>query len=164
MWRPAARRTPSHNTVSIVNVNVNVNKLLAISIKDFDNSGELGPQAKGVNHLETPLRQLHVTHRASSCAKRGGHVRLCSNPWGARGIEPETFRRGGQLLSCPLTTGPKRVSCQQLFSTCHSPVTQLMPLLARKFVRSCMYCAKPCSAQCVAIGKVTNILLSAFGA
>ena len=25
---------------------------------------------------------------------------------GARGIEPETFRRRGQLLSCPPTTGP----------------------------------------------------------
>ena len=83
-----------------VNVNVNVNNLLAISIQDFDNSGEPGPQAKGVNHLETPLRQLHVTHRASSCAKRGGHVQLCSKPRGARGIEPETFRRRGQLLRC----------------------------------------------------------------
>ena len=35
-----------------VNVNVNVNNLLAISRLDFDNSGEPGPQAKGVNHLE----------------------------------------------------------------------------------------------------------------
>ena len=65
-----------------VNVNVNVKNLLAISISDFDNSGEPGPQAKGVNHLETPLRQLHVTHRASSCAKRGGHVQLHSKPRG----------------------------------------------------------------------------------
>ena len=30
--------------------NVNVNNLLAISRLDFDNSGEPGPQAKGVNH------------------------------------------------------------------------------------------------------------------
>ena len=29
-----------------------------MSEQDFDNSGELEPQAKGVNHLETPLRQL----------------------------------------------------------------------------------------------------------
>ena len=43
-----------------VNVNVNVSNLLAISIYDFDNSGEPGPQAKEVNHLETPLRQLNV--------------------------------------------------------------------------------------------------------
>ena len=65
-----------------VNVNVNGNNLLAISKLDFDNSGEPGPQAKGVNHLETPLRQLHATHRASSCAKRGGHMQLCSKPRG----------------------------------------------------------------------------------
>ena len=32
-------------------VNVNVNNLLAISESDFDNSGEPGPQAEGVNHL-----------------------------------------------------------------------------------------------------------------
>ena len=83
-----------------VNVYVNVNNLLAISESDFDNSGEPGPQAEGVNHLETPLRQLHVTHRASSCAERGGHVQLCSKPRGARGIEPETFRRRGQLVLC----------------------------------------------------------------
>ena len=51
-----------------VNVNVNVKILLAISESDFGNSGERGPQAEGVNHLETPLRQLHITHRASSCA------------------------------------------------------------------------------------------------
>ena len=30
-------------------VNVNVNNLLAISKSDFDNSGEPGPQAEGVN-------------------------------------------------------------------------------------------------------------------
>ena len=75
-------------------------------MSDFDNSGEPGPQAKGVNHLEVPLRQLHVTHRTSSCAKQGGHVQLCSKPRSARGIEPETFRTRGQLLSCPPTTGP----------------------------------------------------------
>ena len=34
-------------------------------------------------------------------------MQLCSKPRGARGIEPETFRRRGQLLSRPLTTGPK---------------------------------------------------------
>ena len=91
---------------SLPNVNVNVNILLAISIQDFDNSEEPGPQAKGVNHLETLLRQLHVTHRASSCAKRSGHAQLCSKPKGARGIEPEPFKRRGQLLSCRPTTGP----------------------------------------------------------
>ena len=78
--------------------NVNVNNLPATSESHFDNSGGPGPQAKGVNHLETPLRQLHVTRRASSCAKQGGHVQLCSKPRGARGIEPETFTRRGQLV------------------------------------------------------------------
>ena len=34
-------------------------------------------------------------------------MQLCSKPRGARGIEPETFRRRGQLLSCPPTTGHK---------------------------------------------------------
>ena len=29
-------------------------------------------------------------------------MQLCSKPRGARGIEPETFRRRGQLLSCPV--------------------------------------------------------------
>ena len=96
------RSLASHHSV---NVNVNVSNLLAISESDFDNSGDPGPQAEGVNHLETPLRQLHVTHRASSCAKRGGHVKLCLKPRGARGIEPETIRRRGQLLSRPPTTG-----------------------------------------------------------
>ena len=33
-------------------------------------------------------------------------MQLCSKPRGARGIEPETFRRGGQLVSRPPTTGP----------------------------------------------------------
>ena len=60
----------------------------------------LGPQAKGVNHLETPPRPLHATHRASSCAKGGGHVQLCSKPRGARGIEPETFRRRVGFYQC----------------------------------------------------------------
>ena len=33
-------------------------------------------------------------------------MQLCSKPRGARGIEPETFRRRGQLLSRPPTSGP----------------------------------------------------------
>ena len=99
--------TNSHNLPRPwMQCNVKVNDLLATSESYFESSGEAGPQAKGVNHLETPLRQLHVTHRASSCAKRGGHVHLCSKTRGARGIEPETFRRRGQLLSRPPTTGP----------------------------------------------------------
>ena len=63
-----------------------------------------GATSQGV---KPPLRQLHATHRASSCAKRGGHGQLCSKPRGARGIEPETYRRRGQLVSRPPTTGPR---------------------------------------------------------
>ena len=70
-----------------------------------DNSREPVPQAKGVYYLDTPLKQLHESHRASSSAERGDYVQLCSTPRGARGVEPETFGRRRQL-SCPLTTGP----------------------------------------------------------
>ena len=80
--------------------------------------------------METPLRQLHITHRASSCAKRGGHVQLCSKPRGARGIKPETFRRG-QLLSRPPTTGPdaaqSAVKVPQRQYLANTLATQLTP-------------------------------------
>ena len=79
-------------------VNVNVNNLLAISKLDLDNSGEPGPQAKGVNHLETPLRQLHATDRASSCAKRGGHVQLCSKPRGGTRNRTRDLRKKGSAF------------------------------------------------------------------
>ena len=136
-------------------VNVNVNNLLAISISDFDNSGEPGPQAKGVNHLETPLRQLHVTHRASSCAKRGGHGQLCSKPRGARGIEPETFGRRGQLLSRPPTTGPR-------FCECHKPMVE-GPLEVEPNGALWTHHAAECTSTCAAhacgvfafVGKLT---------
>ena len=50
-------------------------------------------------------------------------MQLCSKPRGARGIEPETFRRRGQLLSCPPTTGPvccvpKNMSFQEVPGLC----------------------------------------------
>lgn len=77
-----------------------MNNLLAISGSDFDNSEEPGPHARGANHLEKPpLRQLHVTNRASSLPKRGGHAQLCLKPRGARGIEAATFRRRGFVVS-----------------------------------------------------------------
>ena len=76
---------------AFLNENVNVNHFLAMSELEFDNSGEPGPHAKEVNDLATPLRQLHVTYRASSCAKRGGHVQVCSSSKQACGIEPKTF-------------------------------------------------------------------------
>ena len=57
----AAAATP----VPACHVNVNINTLLAISEQDFGTSGELGPQAKGVIYLDTPLRPLHANHMAS---------------------------------------------------------------------------------------------------
>ena len=43
---------------------------------------------------------------------------MCSKPGGARGIEPETFQRRGQLLSCPPTTGPKVGPSCSCFLSC----------------------------------------------
>ena len=71
--------------------NADVDNLVAISDADFDDCGQPGPQAKGRNHLETTLRQLHAAHRASSCAKQGRHVLLCLKPRLARGIKRESF-------------------------------------------------------------------------
>ena len=70
-----------------------------MSETDFDSSGEPGPQAKGVYHLETPFRQLHVTHRASSCAKRGGHVQLCSKPMrGTQNLTRDLEKKGSAFI------------------------------------------------------------------
>ena len=74
-----------------------------MSKSDVDSSGELGQQGKGSILVETPRRQLHVTHRTSSCPKEGGQVQVYSKPRGARGIEPE-------LLACPLITDVPLVS------------------------------------------------------
>ena len=49
-------------STAIVNVNVNVNNLLAIFESDFDNSGEPGPQAEGVNHLRRRFRHWILFH------------------------------------------------------------------------------------------------------
>ena len=89
-------------------VNVNVKGIPAISEQDFDNSRCPGQQAKGANHLETPLRQVHVPHRASSCARRVGHVQLLSKPRGAREFEFDTFRRRSHLLPRPPTASSDR--------------------------------------------------------
>ena len=58
-------------------VNLNVSKILVVSDQERGKSGYPGLQAKGANHLETPLRQLHA-FRGASCAKQGGHRQLCS--------------------------------------------------------------------------------------
>ena len=52
---------------------MNVKSLLAMSNQDVVDSGELGPQAKGVNHVELPPPPPQGTcpylkGRASSCA------------------------------------------------------------------------------------------------
>ena len=57
-------------------------------------------------------------------------MQLCSKPRVARGIEPETFGRRGQLLSRPPTTGPKCDSrvCQ--------PELQRLPCCREHSIRS----------------------------
>ena len=87
-----------HGMAHPVNVNVNKHNLPDMSEQDFENSGEPGPQAKGVNHL----RPLIYTHRASSCAKHSGHVQLCFKARGTHGIESETrekMKRSAFMLS-----------------------------------------------------------------
>ena len=46
----------------VVNINLNVNSLLAISKSNLNHSGEPGPQAQGVNHLETPFSQTTASN------------------------------------------------------------------------------------------------------
>ena len=103
------------------NVNVNVNNLLAISRLDFDNSGEPGPQAKGVNHLETPLRQLHATHRASSCAKRGGHVQLCSKPRGGTRNRARDLPKKGSAFITSSDHWTRKCLCSSPTGTTQNP-------------------------------------------
>ena len=55
---------------------------LATSEHDVGHSGQPGPEGKRVNYMEAPLKQVHVTRRASSCAKRGGGMQLCLKPGG----------------------------------------------------------------------------------
>ena len=53
-----SRFTVLHQDYMRTHVNVNVNILRATSESDFDDSGDPGPQAEGINHLETPLGTL----------------------------------------------------------------------------------------------------------
>lgn len=77
-------------------VDVNVNNFLAISEQDFDGSGTPpGTTSQGVNYLEIPLRQQHLTHRticfgtrgvgkrdrARDLQKKGSELILSSNHW-----------------------------------------------------------------------------------
>ena len=58
----------------------------------------MGPQAMGAKYLGTTLRHLHAMHRASSCAKRGGHEQLCSKPRGPRRFEIEPSEENFSFL------------------------------------------------------------------
>ena len=60
----------------------------------FDDSGEPGPQAKGVNHLKTPLRRLHVAHRVSSCASEVVTCNCARNPGGHAQSDPRPSEEG----------------------------------------------------------------------
>ena len=124
--------------------NVNIHNFLAISKLDFDNSGEPGPQAKGVNHLETALRQLHATHRASSCAKRGGHVQLCSKPrGGTRNRTRDLPKKGSAFITsshhwtialCPLIRCADVTIQAEVHHCVCLPITQVDAL------HICMHC------------------------
>ena len=81
-----------------------------------------GTTSQGEEPPGNPLRQLHATHWASTCeseAVTSSDLQLCSKPTGPRGIGPETFRRRGQLLSRPPTTGQSlSVSTHTCIHTC----------------------------------------------
>ena len=63
-------------------------------------------------------------------------MQLCSKPRGARGIEPETFRRRGQLLSRPPTTGPKILWCVLMMNSRAAAPAALPPPSTRWHVSS----------------------------
>ena len=79
-------------------VTVNVNSVSAASHQEFENSGEPGLRVKGILHLETPLRQLHATNRARSCARRGGHMQPCFIPNGGERNRARDIEKKGSLL------------------------------------------------------------------
>ena len=118
-------------------INVNVNNLLAMSESDFDNSGEPGPQAEEVNHLETPLRQLHVTHRAFSSAKRSGHVQLCSKPrGGTRNRSRDPQKKGSAFIT------PSVLHMHAMYACIHGSLTDFVvcPCAACDHVSALCHC------------------------
>ena len=70
-------------------------------------------------------------------------MQLCSKPRGARGIEPETFRRRGQLLSCPPTAGP--LCCPVPARPCPGPC---VPLAHEVAVFGCCHSVPAWCAVC----------------
>ena len=103
-----------------VNANVNggASKLPAISDSDVDNSGESpGPQAKRVNHLETPLGQPHATHGLHvwpplaqhllvtyAITPSGTPVRWCTFQYHSLTVEPAEFLHRQDAVAYVCTT------------------------------------------------------------
>ena len=158
-WGPGSREER--------HVNVNVNDVLAMSEQEFDNSGESGPHmlAKGgkppanppqITHdyiysCKSPSQKVHTTHRASCCAKRGGHVQLCSTPRGARRIEPEAFTRMGQLLPRRPSTGPEMYCAPwQCMCVCTDSALKNMQDLGYSMWRHRCSCKHTCSCRAAA--------------
>ena len=71
---------------------------------------------RGVILLETPLRQLHVTHRASSCAKRGGHGSACR-----RVLHVFAGETSNAVAVLMLTVPALSLSCQDGDATLYQP-------------------------------------------
>ena len=88
---------PSH-WLTHVNVN-NVNNLLAISESDFDNSGEPGPQAEGVNHLETPPQTTaHNSQGLLLCSARWSRAIVFETQGGTRNRTRDLPRKGSAFI------------------------------------------------------------------
>ena len=64
-------------------------------------------------------------------------MQLCSKPRGPRGIESETFRKRGQLLSCPPTTGPM---CASIVT--HTP-SEVLPAASDRVWTGCAWEGTP---------------------
>ena len=123
-----------------VNVNVNVNNLLAISESDFDNSGEPGPQAEGVNHLENPPQ---------TTARNSQGVLLCSARW-SHAIVFETQGRTRNRAQDLPNKGSALIRCMHHTMACttqwHAPCRVWVMMVG-------CFCAEACTAA-VLIGVV----------
>ena len=83
-------------TAACVHVTVNANNLPATSEWTLTTLENRDHKPRGTTSWKPPLRPLHVTYRASSCAKRGGHVQLCLKPRGHAELNP---RPSGEAVS-----------------------------------------------------------------
>ena len=90
-------------------------------------------------------------------------MQLCSKPRGARGIEPETFRRRGQRLSRPPTTGPivlvdgpiRPVGAVFEFCTLSSPQICLLLLPYRLLLRC--FLVFSCHSQNISVSNIGSV-------